>query len=104
MIIQFNTDRNIPGSEEVKAPLVDLITDGLYNFSKQITRVEAHLSDENGNKNTPNDKRCVLEARVEGRPAIAVTNFADTHEQAVTGAVDKLKASLEKSLGKLSNH
>jgi hypothetical protein len=35
---------------------------------------------------------------------IAVTNHGDTHEQAVKGAVDKLKTSLDTILGRLRNH
>ncbi len=101
MIIQFNTDNNVSGSEAFKAPLIALIEDNLSRFSDQITRLEVHLSDENGDKNSLNDKRCMVEARLEGRQPIAVTDMADTKEQAVSGAIDKLKASLETILGRL---
>ena len=104
MTIQFNTDHNINGSEAVRAPFIALISEELNRFSDHITRVEVHLSDENGNKAGPNDKRCLLEARVEGMNPIAVTNNANTHEQAVTGAIDKLKGSLDKILGRISNY
>ena len=103
MTIQFNTDNNITGGEEFKAPLIALIADDLSRFSDQITRVEVHLSDENSNKNGLNDKRCLMEGRLQGRQPIAVTNLADTEEQAVSGAIDKLKASLETILGRLRN-
>ncbi len=104
MTIQFNTDRNVTGSETVTAPLIALISDELSRFSHQISRVEAHLSDENGDKDSVNDKRCMLEARLEGMKPIAVTNHGNTHEQAVEGAIEKLKSSLESTLGRLSNH
>lgn len=103
MKIQFNTGNNIHASQKLTEPLIALIDDGLSRYSHQITRVEAHLTDVDGNKDGPNDKRCMLEARVEGRPPIAVTNTADTHEQAVNGAVDKLMASLDTIIGRLSN-
>jgi ribosome-associated translation inhibitor RaiA len=104
MTIQFNTDSNIKGGEELRAPLISLISEELSRFSKQITRVEVHLSDENGPKEGLNDKRCMIEARLEGMKPIAVTNHANTHEQAVEGAVNKLKVSLDAILGRLSNH
>lgn len=63
-----------------------------------------HLTDVNGKKEGINDKRCVLEARVEGKQPIAVTNQADTHYQAAEGAIDKLNTSLDTVLGRLKNH
>lgn len=100
MTIQFNTGHNITGSEEHRASLIALISDGLSRFSTQITRLEVHLTDQDGNKDGLNDKRCMIEARLAGMQPIAVTNQANTHEQAVEGAIDKLKASLETILGR----
>ena len=104
MTIQFNTDKNITGSEELRAPLIELISMELDRFSEHITRLEVHLSDENGYKDGPNDIRCLLEARLEGRQPIAVTNNANTHEQAVEGALEKLTTSLNTIVGRLRNH
>lgn len=104
MTIQFNTDNNIKGSEKLRAPLIALISEELSRFSHQITRVEVHLSDENSDKEGLNDKRCMIEARLEGMKPIAVTNHANTHEQAIAGAVEKLKTSLDTILGRLRNH
>lgn len=104
MTIQFNTDNNIAGSEELRAPLISLISEELSRFSHQITRLEVHLTDENGPKEGLNDKRCMIEARLEGMKPIAVTNHANTYEEAVEGAVDKLKTSLDTILGRLRNH
>ena len=73
MTIQFNTDNSISGNEEFRAPLVMSISEGLSGFSNLITRVEVHLSDENGPKDGLNDKRCMLEARLEGMQTTAVT-------------------------------
>ncbi len=104
MVIQLNTDHNITGSEKFKSALEGQITDGLKRFSEHITRLEVHLADENGHKRGLPDKRCIIEARIEGRPALAVTNHGNTHEHAVSGAVDKLKSSLDKVLGRLKDH
>ena len=104
MKIQFNTDSNITESKELRDSLIALISEGLSRFSDQITRLEVHLSDENSHKEGLNDKRCLLEARLEGRQPIAVKNQANTLEQAVIGAVDKLKSSLDTILGRLKNY
>ncbi len=104
MTIQFNTDKNINGNEEFTAPYLAQIESELSRYSDQITRIEVHLSDEDGNKNGLNAMRCMIEARLEGRQPIAVTNQADTHDQAVSGAIDKLATSLYTIIGKLSNH
>ncbi|HEY5123291.1 MAG TPA: HPF/RaiA family ribosome-associated protein [Ignavibacteria bacterium] len=104
MTIQFNTDNKVTVSEELRAPLISSISEGLSRFSHQITRVEVHLSDENGDKEGLNDKRCMIEARLAGMKPIAVTNHGNTHEQAVEGAVEKLKTSLETIIGRLRNY
>ncbi|MBL7129509.1 MAG: HPF/RaiA family ribosome-associated protein [Ignavibacteria bacterium] len=104
MKIQFNTDSNITESKELRDSLIALISEGLSRFSDQISRLEVHLSDENSHKDGLNDKRCLLEARLEGRQPIAVKNQANTLEQAVIGAVDKLKSSLDTILGRLKNY
>jgi ribosome-associated translation inhibitor RaiA len=104
MTIQFNTDKNIAGSEKFNSYFSTLIEEALGRFNDKLTRVEAHLSDENGGKEGPGDKRCVLEARIEGRQPIAVSNIADTPEKAVEGAIDKLKTSLQTIMEKMNNH
>lgn len=101
MTIQFNTDNNVKISEERRIPLFSLISSELNRFDHHITRVEVHLSDENGDKEGLNDKRCMVEARLKGLKPIAVINHANTHEQALEGAIDKLKTSLDKKLGRL---
>jgi|SRR5665647_2737240 len=104
MTIQLNTDKNLSVHEAFGTKLDDLLSEELSRFSEHITRLEVHLSDENGGKDGQNDKRCMIEARLEGRQPIAVTADADTHEQSVAEAIDKLKNSLDTILGRLRNH
>jgi hypothetical protein len=47
--------------------------------------------------------RCLLEARLAGLQPIAVSHEAATLQEAVAGAADKLKRSLDSSLGRLEN-
>ncbi|GLU57450.1 HPF/RaiA family ribosome-associated protein [Dyadobacter frigoris] len=104
MTIQFNTDKNITGSEEKAAPLVEFLTNDLSRFSDHITRLEVHISDQNGNKDGLNDVRCKIEARMEGKQPIAVSNDADTSSMAVKGASDKLKSALETIVGRARSY
>lgn len=104
MQIQVNTDKNVTGNEELIASSTSLISEELSRFSQQVTRVEVHFSDEDGNKDGHNDKRCMMEVRLAGLKPIAVTNLSNTHEQAISGAIDKLKTSLEKITGRLKKH
>jgi hypothetical protein len=46
----------------------------------------------------------MIEARLAGMKPIAVTNHGNTHEQAVEGAVEKLKTSLDTIIGRLRNY
>jgi len=104
MKIQFNTDKNINGTKDFVTPLTILIEEDLEKYSSQITRIEVHLSDEDGDKDGLNAKRCLLEARLSGMNPIAVSSQSDTEEQAVSESLNKLKSSLDTILGRLSNH
>jgi hypothetical protein len=103
MIIQFDTAHNVYANEKLKAPLIDLLTDKLNRFNQHITRLKVHLADENGNKEGMNDKRCILEAHIEGMSHTVVRNHANTYEQAVDGAAEKLIGSLNSMLGRLED-
>jgi hypothetical protein len=101
MQIQVHTDRNTDGREKVLDYVRGVVTDALGHFSDHITRVEVHLGDENGAKAGSDDKRCMMEARVERRHPIAVTHHAATLDEAIGGAARKLKRSLEHDLARL---
>lgn len=104
MKIQLNTDVHIDGTEALAAQVSATLKQALAHFSQHVTRVEVHLSDENGGKSGPHDQRCMLEARLEGRQPVAVTDQAATLEQAVQGAAQKLARLLDKTLGRLHDH
>lgn len=99
--IQVNTDQNIAGREELSAWISTEVHSVLDRFSKHITRIEVHLSDENGDKSGGSDKRCLIEARLEGRQPQVVSDNAATLEAACSGAARKLQRALETALGKL---
>jgi ribosome-associated translation inhibitor RaiA len=101
MKIQVNTGDDVQGSADLIRGVRQDLEKAVANFSSAITRIEAHLSDENSAKGGK-DKRCVLEARVKGMKPIAVTHQAQTLEFAVDGAAEKLKAAIGSMLGRLS--
>ncbi|KKO43985.1 ribosomal subunit interface protein [Arsukibacterium ikkense] len=102
MQVQINSDRNIQADERLAEFVRDTLTSKLSRFADHVTRIEVHLSDENSStKHDGNDKRCLLEARLEGFDPIAVTEQAATVGQAVSGAADKLQRKLSSVLGKL---
>jgi ribosome-associated translation inhibitor RaiA len=81
----------------------DFAPSGSSTASDRITRVEVHLSDQNGDKSGQDDKRCMLEARLEGRQPTVVTHHAASLDEAVDGAADKLKRFLESTLERLED-
>lgn len=104
MKIQFNTDKTINGDESRQHFFSDLISKKLDRYDSHITRIEVHISDENGKKEGANDIKCLLEARFEGRQPVVVSAQEDTIEKAVSESIDKLKAALDTILGRLQNH
>lgn len=103
MQIQVNTDKNIEGGERLTQYVKTAVDAKLHRFGAQITRVQAHLSDESSHKTHGDDKKCVLEARPAGRNPIAVTHLAATLDQAITGAVEKLERVLDSTFAQLNN-
>jgi len=102
MLIQINTDDNVNSSDTLTNWVEATVRDILGRFADQVTRVEIHLSDENSDKKSGgSDMRCLLEARLAGRQPVAVTDAAATVEQAVDGAVRKMRRSLDSTLGRL---
>jgi ribosome-associated translation inhibitor RaiA len=103
MQIQVNTDSNIEGPEKLTAHVRSVVERALNRFSDRITRVEVHLSDQDGDKSGQGDKRCTMEARLKGRQPTAVTHDAATLDQAVGGAADRIQRSIESALGRLQD-
>ena len=104
MLIQVTTDDNIEGGEKFIRYIETEVSRILSRFSAQLTRIEIHLTDENGSKAGVTDKRCVLEARLSGRQPVVVRQDADTVEAAWNGATKKLLHLMESELGRAADH
>lgn len=103
MQIQVHTDSSVEGSQGLTTHVSEVVTKSLGRFADRVTRVEVHLSDDNKGKSGPDDQRCMMEARLAGLPPTAVTHHAGTLNEAVDGAVDKLKRAIENTLGRIED-
>ncbi|MDQ2711435.1 MAG: HPF/RaiA family ribosome-associated protein [Acidobacteriota bacterium] len=103
MKIQINSDKQIAVNRELLSSVEAEVKRALERFESQFTRVEIHLSDLNGNKPGIIDKRCLLEVRPAGKQPVSVDQKAATVEQAVKGAVGKMKRLLQNSFGKAAH-
>jgi ribosome-associated translation inhibitor RaiA len=101
MKIQLNTGAHVDGHERLAAHVSKTVEQALGHFKHHITRVEVHLGDENADKGGSHDHRCMMEARLEGRQPVAVTEHAATQEQAVQGAAKKLEHLLDSTFGRV---
>ena len=104
MLVQINTDKNIEGSSRLVDFFTTEINKELSRFDNIVTRFEVHISDENANKTGKNDKKCLIEVRIEKKQPIAVTAFADTTEKAFFEALGKMERTLDAALEKIKEH
>lgn len=104
MKVQINTDKNIEGSARLESYFAAETEKSLERFQDKITRVEIHFGDENGEKFSLHDKKCVIEVRPVKLQAITVTDHADTLEKAFSGALAKAKKSLTSTFEKIKAH
>lgn len=104
MQVQIHTGHNIEGDEALATQVSSVVEESLSRFSDRITSVNVHLSNQNSEREDGNDSlRCMIEAHLEGRQPIAVTDQAATLDQAVDGAADKLTRLIDHTLGRLEH-
>jgi ribosome-associated translation inhibitor RaiA len=101
VIVQVHTSPDVEGGERLSTEVEALVASAVGRFADRISRVQVHLGDQNSSaKGGGNDKRCMMEARIDGVAPIAVTELAATIEQALDGAADKLERSIDSHLGR----
>jgi len=104
MQIQVNADNHIEATEARTIWARGVVESAMAHFADNVTRVEVHLSDENAGKGGAAVLRCKMEARVNGRPPVAVSNDAPGMDAAVNGAAHKLVRATESALGRADKH
>ncbi|SRR3989344_4950870 len=100
MQVQVNSN-HIEGSARLQEWVGSAVSDRLERFDDFLTRIEIHLSDENGAKAGAEDKRCQIEARPKGHQPVSVTHKAESLDLAVEGAAEKMRHALEHLMGRL---
>ncbi len=103
MLVQVNTSSNTHGCADLTLRVEEMVAASLDRFGERITRIEVHLSDENGDKTGSNDKKCVLEARPASMQPMTVTHVAATFDQAVDGAAKKMERHLDDTFGRIQD-
>jgi len=104
MQVQVETDNHINNREELSRYVEGVVMDAADRFQDNITSVQVHLHDDNSpEKSGADDFRCLLEARLAGRPPLAVEHRADNLHMAINGAADKLERALDSTFGKLED-
>ena len=101
MHVQVNTSNGVDNKESLERWASDYLNEHLRRFNQDITSIEVQLTDENHVKGGGDDKRCMLEARMNGREPVAVTNYAANQDLAIRGAATKLAHALDHVFGKL---
>ena len=102
MQVHVNSN-HIEGSARLQEWVGASVADRLDRYEEFLSRVEVHISDENGGKSGADDKRCQIEARPKGHQPLSVTHKAESLEQAIEGAAEKMRHALEHLVGKLES-
>lgn len=101
MQILINANHTITDSEALNTHLRSVVEAELGHLASHLTRIEVHVTDDNGPKNIGLDKRCAMEGRLIAHQPVAVVDHAATVYDAVTGAADKLARLIEHTLGRI---
>ncbi len=104
MQFQFNSDSSVMGTQNVAERIETQVRTKLARFEDRLTRLEVHVSDENGRKGGSDDKTCTIEARPRGDRPIGVTEHAADVDAAARKAASTMVQRLERVLGKESRH
>lgn len=101
MKVQVNTDKHIEGSERLETFINEKMNHALKHFGDRLTRLEVHLSDQNGEKAGADDIQCRVEVRPKGLQPVTVTARNANLDLAINDAIDKMKAALTTTFGKM---
>lgn len=101
MQIQVNSDQSVAVDAGLAAFVEETVRRVLTRWTNDVSRVEIHLSDVNGERFGTMDKRCLLEARPAGGDPVAVTAEGGAVEAAVRAAAQKMDRLLDSRFGKL---
>lgn len=94
MQIQINY-ADIDSSDALSDHVTKAVENALKKVATRVTRVEVHLHDDKQNRRGPDDKRCVMEARIAGQQPLAVESRGEDIYKAVTEGAAKMGRAVE---------
>lgn len=101
MQVLLHADKNTDGSSAMAEHLNTVVQDALGRFGDRVTRVEAHLSDVNGEARIgPADILCLFTARLIGEETVVAQEQALNAHQAISGAMRKLKRAVGEAVAR----
>lgn len=104
MILQINYS-NIEKSDSLEDWVRSEVADKLGHLADRLSRVEVHLHDDSSpSKQTPGDKRCLMEARPKGMKPMVVEANGDDFFKVVNDTAGKLARTIQKTLDRLASH
>jgi len=83
-------DKMVNGDKKTQDYFTARIDKGLTFYKSNITRIEVHVSDQNGIKEGKSTILCLLEAQLEGRQPITVSCQDGSIELAISGAIERV--------------
>ena len=104
MKIQVNTDSSVEGSDTHALIVETAVHNALDRYGDRLTRVEAHLSSDDGAGKSGTGIRCLLEARPTAMDPVVVTGTGDDIEHACHDATRKMQSLLDSTFGRIDSH
>jgi hypothetical protein len=98
--ILIHADHLVDDYDAFSARSTSFILAALRHYSTNISRVEVHLASEHGPNHGPDNKRCTMEARIEGRGPAVATHHAANVDGAVHGAAHALAKVIDGVFGR----
>jgi len=96
MLVQFNSDKSIRGSEALALESKATVREALSRVSEHVTWIDMHVGDADSVRRLGSaDVHCLIEARLGGHAPITVRHSAPTVAESVDGAAYKLKHAIE---------
>jgi len=91
---------DIQGSAALHEHVAASIERSLKHMVSKVTRVEVHLRDDKQKRRGPDDKRCVVEARLAGSQPLAIEARGRNVYAVVARAADKLARAVRRGIAK----
>jgi len=98
MQVQIEVATDTDAYEGLTAHVRGVVERALGRYADRVTRVDVYLSEDRRHEGGADDKRCLMEARLEGRAPTVVAHRAASLNEVVEGAAGKLGRSLEHTL------